>query len=83
MVRTVSSTQTISTYLLDIVTAEITRPYRIYGVALTQVGIGACAIPGVRIGERTIVGAGAAVVTDIPDDVVAVGVPAKVIKRRQ
>jgi len=48
--------------------------------ALTQVGIGACAIPGVRIGERTLIGAGAAVVTDIPDGVVAVGVPARVIK---
>jgi sugar O-acyltransferase (sialic acid O-acetyltransferase NeuD family) len=50
---------------------------------LTQIGIGACAIPGVRIGERSIVGAGAAVVTDIPDGVVAVGVPAKAIKRLQ
>lgn len=48
--------------------------------ALTQIGIGACAIPGVRIGERTLIGAGAAVVTDIPDGVVAVGVPARVIK---
>lgn len=48
--------------------------------ALTQIGIGACAIPGVRIGERTLIGAGAAVVTDIPDEVVAVGVPARVIK---
>ncbi len=48
--------------------------------ALTHIGIGACAIPGVRIGERTLIGAGAAVVTDIPDGVVAVGVPARVIK---
>lgn len=47
---------------------------------LTQIGIGACAIPGVRIGERTLIGAGAAIVTDIPDGVVAVGIPARVIK---
>jgi sugar O-acyltransferase (sialic acid O-acetyltransferase NeuD family) len=50
---------------------------------LTQIGIGACAIPGVRIGERTLIGAGAAIVTDIPDGVVAVGVPARVIKERR
>jgi sugar O-acyltransferase (sialic acid O-acetyltransferase NeuD family) len=51
--------------------------------ALTQVGIGVSVIPGVRIGENTVIGAGAAVVTDIPDGIVAVGVPAKVIKNHQ
>lgn len=49
--------------------------------ALTQIGIGACVIPGVRIGEHTLIGAGAVVIDDIPDNVTAVGVPAKVIKR--
>lgn len=48
---------------------------------LTHIGIGACVIPGVRIGERTLIGAGAAVIDDIPDGVIAVGVPARVIKR--
>ncbi len=51
--------------------------------SLTQVGIGACAIPGVRIGANTIIGAGAAAVQDVPDYVVAVGVPARVIKSRK
>lgn len=51
--------------------------------ALTQIGIGACAIPGVRIGERTLIGAGAAIVTDIPDGVVAVGVPARVMREHR
>ena len=43
-------------------------------------GIGSVAIPGVRIGAGTTVGAGAAVVGDLPARVLAVGVPAKVVK---
>lgn len=46
---------------------------------LTHIGIGACAIPGIRIGERTLIGAGAVIIDDIPDNVTAVGVPARVI----
>ena len=48
----------------------------------TQVGIGACVLPGVRIGADTIVGAGAAVMRDLPDGVVAVGVPARIVRQR-
>ncbi len=44
----------------------------------TLMGIGSVAIPTVRIGAWSIVGAGAAVVVDLPDAVVAVGVPARV-----
>jgi len=36
--------------------------------------------PGVTIGENSIIGTGAVVTKDIPDNAVAVGVPAKVIK---
>ena len=43
------------------------------------VGIGAIVMPQRRVGNRTIVGAGALVHDDLPDGVVAVGVPAKVI----
>lgn len=43
-------------------------------------GIGAVVIPGCRVGRWATVGAGAVVTRDIPDDVTAVGVPAKVIK---
>jgi sugar O-acyltransferase (sialic acid O-acetyltransferase NeuD family) len=43
-------------------------------------GIGAVAMSGIRIGAWTTVGAGAAVTADLPDHVVAVGCPAKVIK---
>jgi sugar O-acyltransferase (sialic acid O-acetyltransferase NeuD family) len=45
------------------------------------VGTGATAIPGVRIGRRAIVGAGATVTTDVPDDTTVVGTPARAIKR--
>lgn len=44
-------------------------------------GIGAVAIPGVSVGARTTVGAGAAVVRDLPEGVIATGVPARVVPR--
>lgn len=37
--------------------------------------------PGVSIGNRTIIGAGSVVTKDIPDDVIAAGNPARIIKR--
>lgn len=50
---------------------------------LAWIGMGADVIEGVRIGEGTVVGAGAAVIGDLPDHVVAVGVPARIIKRAE
>lgn len=38
-------------------------------------------LPGVSIGNNVVVGAGAVVTKDIPDNSLAVGVPAKVIKK--
>lgn len=46
--------------------------------AATQVGIGAAVIQRITIGAGTIIGAGAVVVEDLPDHVIAYGVPAKV-----
>lgn len=46
----------------------------------THIGIGAAVVDGARIGEGSIIGAGAVVVDDVPDRVVAVGVPARVIR---
>lgn len=40
-----------------------------------------CVLPGVNIGERTIIGAGSVVTRDIPPSCIAVGNPAKVIKK--
>ncbi|MCX7750019.1 MAG: acetyltransferase [Candidatus Bipolaricaulota bacterium] len=44
------------------------------------VGIGAVVLPGVRVGAWSVVGAGAAVVRDVPPQVTVVGVPARVIR---
>jgi lipopolysaccharide O-acetyltransferase len=38
-------------------------------------------LPGVRIGDGVVVGAGAVVTKDVPDYCIAVGVPAKIIKQ--
>ncbi|ART78205.1 transferase [Sutcliffiella horikoshii] len=45
-----------------------------------SVGTGSAIIQGVSIGKNTIVGAGAIVVKDLPEDCTAVGSPAKPIK---
>lgn len=42
-----------------------------------EMGAGSSVIPRRRIGPRTVVGAGAAVIKDLPGDVTAVGVPAR------
>lgn len=45
-----------------------------------DLGTGAVVIQGITIGAWSIIGAGAVVISDIPPNVTAVGVPAKVIK---
>ncbi len=45
--------------------------------------IGAHAVVMADVGDRTTIGAGAVVVKPIPDDMVAVGNPARVVRRRQ
>lgn len=49
----------------------------------TEIGVGAVIIPNVRVGEWSIIGAGAVVVEDVPANVTVVGVPARVISRRE
>ena len=44
------------------------------------VGLGAVLGPNVRVGEGTVVGAGAVVLTDLPPRVLAVGMPARVVR---
>lgn len=46
----------------------------------TFLGVGCAVVPGANIGRDVIIGAGATVISDIPDGVTAVGTPAKVIK---
>ena len=45
-----------------------------------KVGSHSVIFPSITIGENAIVGAGAVVTKDIPDNAVAIGIPAKVIK---
>jgi acetyltransferase-like isoleucine patch superfamily enzyme len=45
-------------------------------------GTGAKVLDGVRIGNDVVVGAGAVVTADLPDGVVAAGLPARVLRRR-
>ena len=45
------------------------------------IGGGATILPGVSIGSGCTIGAGSVVVHDIPDNSVAVGNPAKVVKK--
>lgn len=44
------------------------------------IGAGAVILPGVTVGENAIVGAGAVVTKNVPDNAVAAGVPAKVLR---
>lgn len=46
----------------------------------SEIGTGTQIIQGIKIGRGVIVGAGATVITDITDEVTAVGTPARVVK---
>ena len=46
------------------------------------IGFGVIVLGGVRIGNGAVVGAGSVVTRDVPDNAIAVGVPAKVVKMR-
>jgi sugar O-acyltransferase (sialic acid O-acetyltransferase NeuD family) len=49
--------------------------------SFTHIGANATILPKVKVGSNVIIGAGAVVNRDIPDNVVAVGVPTKIIKK--
>lgn len=49
----------------------------------SYIGMGAMIKEGVRIGSNTIIGMGSVVYQDIPDDVIAVGNPARVSRRNE
>lgn len=57
---------------------EITKPIEVG--SNVYIGNNVIILPGVHIGDNVIIGAGAVVTKDIPDESVAVGVPARVIK---
>jgi acetyltransferase-like isoleucine patch superfamily enzyme len=65
--------------------AVLEQPRTSKGIALGDnvwLGAGATVLDGVTIGKDVVVGAGAVVTEDLPDGVVAAGLPARVIRRR-
>ena len=63
----------------------IKRVRRTYALPITiedgcWIGGGVIILPGITIGYGSVIGAGSVVTKDIPDDSIAVGNPAKVIK---
>jgi len=48
-----------------------------------RIGAGAKVLGSIRIGNNARIGANAVVLTDVPDGATAVGVPAKIIFRRE
>jgi acetyltransferase-like isoleucine patch superfamily enzyme len=63
----------------------IEQERRSQGIALGEnvwLGTGVKVLDGVRIGRDVVVGANGVVTEDLPDGVVAVGIPARVVRRR-
>ena len=65
-------------YRRQIPDLEITKPITVGNDV--YIGNNVIILPGVTIGNNVVIGAGAVVSNDIPDNSVAVGVPARVIK---
>ena len=47
----------------------------------SHIGIGATIIEQCKIGDNVVIGAGATVINNVPDNSLAVGTPAKVIRK--
>jgi len=50
---------------------------------LSFIGIGATIIQGIKIGKNVTIGAGSVLIKDIPDNVIALGNPAKIMKSKK
>jgi acetyltransferase-like isoleucine patch superfamily enzyme len=69
---------------------EVERPIREQGIYKRNVdighnvwiGYGACLLRGVRVGDNSVIGTNAVVTTDVPENAVVGGVPAKLIRMR-
>lgn len=66
---------------LSIETRNITYPSPVMIGENVWIGSNATILPGVTIGDNTVVAAGAVVTKDVPENTVVAGVPAKVVKK--
>ncbi|HEY2160279.1 MAG TPA: acyltransferase [Solirubrobacteraceae bacterium] len=70
---------------------EVERPIRLQGIYKrdvnvghnTWIGYGACVLRGVIVGDNAVIGTSAVVTTDVPDNAVVAGIPARVIRMRE
>lgn len=72
-----------ATFTNDLLPRSKEYPEAFSGITVKKgasIGANATILPGVTIGERAMVGAGAVVTKDVPDYVIVVGNPAKVIR---
>jgi acetyltransferase-like isoleucine patch superfamily enzyme len=69
---------------------EVERPIRLQGIYKRDVnvghnvwvGYGACILRGVTVGNNAVIGTSAVLTTDVPDNAVVAGIPARVIRMR-
>ncbi len=70
---------------------EVERPIRLQGIYKRDVnvghnvwiGYGACVLRGVTVGDNTVIGTGSVVTKDLPENAVAAGAPARVLRMRE
>jgi acetyltransferase-like isoleucine patch superfamily enzyme len=70
---------------------EVERPIRVQGIYKRDVrvghncwiGYGVCVLRGVTVGDNAVLGTSAVVTRDVPDNAIAGGIPARVIRMRE
>jgi UDP-2-acetamido-3-amino-2,3-dideoxy-glucuronate N-acetyltransferase len=72
-----------ATFSNDLYPRSRRYPKQLFGVTIkngASIGANATVLPGITIGERALVGAGAVVTKDVPENAVVAGNPAKIIR---